>query len=104
MIISYRDVRLLPPSLVFQVGQMVLSAGQIGLDPGHMTMVPPLEQASLALSHVQSVLKACHASLTSALCGVCYYTTEEGLWSARRATRMLVVRSTELICFCRMFW
>ena len=64
-----------------------MGAGQIGLDPAHMKLVPILEQASLSLAHVQSVLKACHASLTSALCGVCYYTTEEAGWSARTALK-----------------
>lgn len=63
----------------------MLGAGQIGLDPAHMGLVLPLEQASLSLTHVKSVLKACHTSLTSALCGVCYYTTEQAGWSARTA-------------------
>lgn len=71
----------------YQVDGVVFGAGQIGLDPTHMTLVPPLEQAALSLTHVQSVLKACHTSLTSALFGVCYYTTEQAGYSARRALR-----------------
>ena len=62
---------------------MVLLAGQIGLDPISMTLVPSPRQPSLALHHVTSVLEANHAHLNSALCGVCYYTTEEVGWAAR---------------------
>ena len=63
----------------------MLSAGQIGLEPAGMSMVSTLQQASLSLAHVESVLRACHASLSSALCGVCYYTTGEACCTARRA-------------------
>ena len=62
---------------------MVLLAGQIGLDPVYMTLVSPLDQASLSLHHVKSVLRACQASLSSVLFGVCYYTTEQAGWTAR---------------------
>ena len=50
-----------------------------------MTMVPPVQQFHVSLAHVESVLKACGASLTSALCGMCYYTTEQGRYTATRA-------------------
>lgn len=79
-----------------QVGRVVLSAGQIGLNPAHMTMVPPLAQASVSLAHVESVLKACHASLTSVLCGTCYYITEEARCTARRALSEVITRSLAL--------
>ena len=66
-----------------QGGKMVVIAGQIGLLPATMTLTPPTHQPSLSLTHVTSVLEANHASLGSALCGVCYCTTEEAGWAAR---------------------
>jgi diphthine-ammonia ligase len=72
-----------PYSQAVRGGVVVLLAGQIGLDPVSMTLVPSPRQPSLALHHVTSVLEANHAHLTSALCGVCYYTTEEAGWAAR---------------------
>ncbi len=58
-------------------------AGQIGLDASSMTMVSPVDQASLALSHVKSVLNASRTSLNSGLFGLCYYTTVEAYQSAK---------------------
>ena len=50
-----------------------------------MTLTTPLSQATLSLTHVQSVLESCDAHLTSALCGVCYYTSDEAGWNARQS-------------------
>ena len=61
----------------------VLLAGQIGLVPRTMTLAPSSQQPSLSLRHSCSVLEANHSHLTSALCGTCYYTTEEAGWAAR---------------------
>ena len=61
---------------------MVFTAGQIGLRPGQMVLAAETEQPSLSLTHVQSILTACHANLGSTLCGVCYFTTEEAGWAA----------------------
>ena len=58
-------------------------AGQIGLDPARMVLVDPKEQPSLSLTHTWTVLKACHAHLNSALCGICYFTSEAAAWRAR---------------------
>ena len=58
-------------------------AGQIGLDPISMNLVPSSQQPSLSLHHVTSVLEANHTHLTSALYGICYYTTEKAGWAAR---------------------
>ena len=63
---------------------MVFTAGQIGLRPGQMVLAAETEQPSLSLTHVQSILTACHAHLGSTLCGVCYFTTEEAGWAARQ--------------------
>ena len=67
-----------------QVGDVVFGAGQIGLEPSTMTLATPSQQAPLSLTHVQSVLQSCDSHLTSALCGVCYYTTDEAGWCARQ--------------------
>lgn len=63
--------------LHIQAGEVVYTAGQIGLAPGTMQLVGEKEQPSLALTHAQVVLRACHTHLDSALCGLCYYTSEE---------------------------
>lgn len=62
---------------------MVFTSGQIGLHPSTMALALPLNQPSLSLTHVTSVLEALQACLGSALCGVCYFTTEEAGWAAR---------------------
>ena len=66
-----------------QAGQLVFTAGQIGLEPATMTLASPSLQPSLSLTHLHSVLEANYSHLSSALCGVCYYTTEEAGWAAR---------------------
>ena len=68
-----------------QISQTVFAAGQIGLDPARMVLVDLIDQPSLSLTHTRTVLKACHAHLNSALCGMCYFTTEEAAWRAREA-------------------
>lgn len=72
-----------------QGGKVVFTAGQIGLQPANMNMVPPTNQPSVSLAHVTSVLEANHTHLGSAICGVCYYTTEEAGWAARMAWRQV---------------
>ena len=62
-------------------------AGQIGLIPGSMALGGSGQQAELALTHVVSVLEACHTHLNSALLGMCYYTGEGAGWRARMAWR-----------------
>ena len=87
-----RDLSL--PSLPsLQAGRVVLTAGQIGLQPATMMLAPPTHQASLSLSHVCSVMEANHTSLHCTLCGLCYYTSEEAGWSARATWRK--VRGTQ---------
>lgn len=66
---------------------MVFTSGQIGLHPSTMALAPPLNQPSLSLTHVTSVLEALQACLDSALCGICYFTTEEAGWAARTTWR-----------------
>ena len=68
-----------------QSSDIVFAAGQIGLHPGSMTLAGETEQPTLSLTHVQRVLGACHAHLGSALCGTCYFTTEEAWWAATQA-------------------
>lgn len=65
-----------------QSSDIVFTAGQIGLHPGGMALAEEAEQPTLSLTHVQRVLGACHAHLGSALCGICYFTTEEAGWTA----------------------
>ena len=72
------------PSLP-QASSLVLLAGQIGLAPGSMVLAGSDQQAELALTHVASVLEACHTHLNSALLGLCYYTGEAAGWRARMA-------------------
>jgi len=70
----------------------VFLAGQIGLDPASMQLVPgPLPQAKLSLRHTRRVLLANKSSLSSALCGTCYYTTADNCESARQSLEELQV-------------
>ena len=81
-----------------QISETIFAAGQIGLDPAQMVLVDPKDQPSLSLIHTRTVLKACHAYLNSALCGMCYFTTEEAAWRAREAWKQVVVE----ICTCSL--
>ena len=74
---------------------MVFTAGQIGLQPATMTLAPPTDQPALSLTHVTSVLEANHAHLSSALCGLCYYTSEEAGWAARATWREVPATCSE---------
>ena len=80
-------------SIFAQISRTVFAAGQIGLDPARMVLVDPKEQPSLSLTHTWAVIKACHAHLNSALCGICYFTTEEAAWRAREAWKQVHVAS-----------
>ena len=77
---SYNDI-LVPDSL--QIGELVHTAGQIGLAPGQMVLVKEEEQPSLSLTNTLTVLRACHTHFNSALCGMCYFTTEMAGWVAK---------------------
>ena len=85
----------------------MFTAGQIGLDPATMSLVSPSLQPSLALNHITTVLDASHTHLTSALCGICYYTTEEAGWIARMTwgkvslhIKLLLIKSPDHVCVC----
>ena len=64
---------------------MIFLAGQIGLVPGCMTLVPAKIEATVSLDHVISVLKVKGSDLSHILQGVCYCTSLEAVQYAQMA-------------------
>ena len=56
-----------------------------------MVLANEEEQPSLSLTHAFTVLRACHAHLDSALCGLCYYTHQKAGWLARKTWQLVKV-------------
>ncbi len=64
-----------PYSQAYTVDKIVYLAGQIGLDPPTMQLpVDPLQQASLAFSNTNQVLKAMNSDFSNLLYGTIYVT------------------------------
>jgi diphthine-ammonia ligase len=64
-----------PYSQAYTADSITYLAGQIGLDPPTMTLVPSLEdQITLSFQHIESVAQAVKTSLKSALCATVYVT------------------------------
>ncbi|XP_065919160.1 uncharacterized protein [Dysidea avara] len=74
-----------PYSQACKVGDVIFLAGQIGLVPGCMTLVPAKIEATVSLDHVISVLKVKGSDLSHILQGVCYCTSLEAVQYAQMA-------------------
>ena len=76
-----------PYSQAVTVNKVLFLAGQIGLDPGSMSLVCAEKQAPLSLQHARAVLLANGAAFGSVLSVVCYYCGQEAGWRAKTAWR-----------------